>query len=84
MSRLLKYPGIGNGGSFSVEAAIVVPIVILFIALLLYVNVRFYANAVRYTEIGHGEGADCAEVHRAVSSVFDAGGDIFEMLFGDE
>ena len=78
------YPGIGDRGSFSTESSVVVPVVILFIALLIYMNIVVYAKTVRYTETVYAEGADCADVHRAVSSIYDAGGDIYEMLFGGD
>lgn len=76
--------GQDDRGSFSVEASTVVPIVILFITFLLYLNIRIYAKTCGYTETVYEEGADCAEVHRAVSSIYDAGGDIYEMLFGSD
>ena len=74
----------GDNGSLTTEAAVVVPLVLIFVAILIGAYVNVFAGAVRYSEKETESNPEYADVHRAVSSVFDAGGDIFEMLFGEE
>ena len=71
-------------GSLTTEAAIVVPMILAFVAILIGAYINVYSGAVRYSEKEADKAPGYADVHRAVSSIFDAGGDIFEMLFGEE
>lgn len=69
-------------GSLTLEAAFVVPAVMLFIALLLMVNIKVFGFAETYISRDNENFADYANVHRKVSAVFDAGENIYEILFG--
>lgn len=73
---------LGIGGNFSVEAAVVVPGVLLIICLMFGLNMFFFTKMVNYEKVERNDAHDCADTHRLVSTLFDAGGDIYEMLFG--
>lgn len=68
-------------GSITIESALVVPFVIFFISLLLSLNIRFF-NLLKI-ENEEPNDIDYVNFHREISSIFDAGGNIYEMLFGE-
>lgn len=69
-------------GNITVEAAIVVPLMMLFIAALLIFNLKVFAYTNNYCNKEHESEAGYAETHRKVSSVYDACENIYEILFG--
>lgn len=69
-------------GNLSVEAGIVVPLLILFVSTLLLFNLKVYSNVNEYAKIEHEAVTDYADTHRKVSSIYDACENIYEILFG--
>ena len=69
-------------GSFSLEAAIVVPMVILFFSAMLLLNLKVFRYADGYCKIVGESFSEYADVHRKVSSVYDAVENIFAVIFG--
>ncbi len=80
MNSILK----NQKGSFTVEATLVIPLVIIVICALLTINIFFFSKVNEYENIVREKAPDYCSVHRGVSAVFDAGGDIYEILFGGE
>lgn len=69
-------------GSFTIEAALTVPVLMLFIAAILIIDIRLYKLIDAYIESTGGCSFDYPSVHRAASAIFDAGTGIYEKLFG--
>ena len=45
-------------------------------------NCFFLAKLRNYEEFSHGNSPDYADMHRAITTIFDTGGSVYEMLFG--
>ncbi len=69
-------------GSMSIEAALVLPSVLGFIGLLIWININVFTFTSDYARNKKEGFSDYVETHRAVSAVFDAGENIYEILFG--
>ena len=69
-------------GSFTVEASFVVPAVLILICLAFFLNFYIFAGTAEYGKAVREDPPDYCNVHRAISAVFDAGGNIYETLFG--
>ncbi|MBQ7444548.1 MAG: hypothetical protein IJS71_01225 [Clostridia bacterium] len=70
-------------GSISIEAAVVMPFVIIIICGISLFNVYFFSKIVSYGNMSRSAAPDYCDIHRSVSAVFDAGGDVFHALFGE-
>ncbi|MCR5693925.1 MAG: hypothetical protein K6G89_03005 [Clostridia bacterium] len=78
----LKERRLGDEGSFSLEASFVVPAVIIFICLLFTLNFFFVSKLSSYEKYSREAPPNYSDLHRGISAVFDAGGNIYETLFG--
>lgn len=71
-----------ENGSFTVEASMVVPVLIIFISIMLLLNMKVFAfvrdSCVEYEKCG----LNYSDVHRAADVIFDTGGDLYEKFFG--
>ena len=79
---LSGFKTLDDRGMLSVEASVVVPLVILVISMMFLFNCFFLANLLNYEEASHGNSPDYADLHRAITTIFDTGGSVYEMLFG--
>ena len=70
-------------GSITVESAMAVPFLLLFVIFMLEFELKLFEGVENYTEGIEYSSPDYSDISRKVSVIFDAGGNIYELLFGE-
>jgi hypothetical protein len=72
---------VNDSGSFTAEAAIVVPLFILFIVFLLLININVFGETKAICEKDCTIITENSEVNRAAGVIFETGGELYDLFF---
>ena len=68
-------------GSFTAEAAVVIPLFILFIVFLLMININVFGETKAICEKDCTVITENSEVNRAAGVIFETGGELYDLFF---
>lgn len=69
------------GGSLTLEASVVVPLLLLFFSMLLSLNLNLFTRVKEESVLAEKEKCEPSDVHRAADVVFETGGELYDLFF---